>query len=187
MRSLVLSLCVVSGFFVAHVFSGLTADAPLANAEEKKVELRYYPVRLLVPSQHIDAYVEPVGAKENGDMATPSNFHNVAWYMMGSAPGERGSAVIAGHVDNALGLAGVFKELKNVRPGDDIYVETAEGKKLRFEVVSSKSYAYNKAPADAIFDDTGPSRLALITCDGDWIKDKKTYDHRLVVTARLVE
>ncbi|MBE3560989.1 MAG: class F sortase [Ktedonobacteraceae bacterium] len=57
------------------------------------------PLRLTIKSIGVDASVEPVGILANGDMATPEKdpWNNVGWYSVGPYPGEKGSAVIAGH------------------------------------------------------------------------------------------
>src|SRR5581483_3680239 len=80
------------------------------------------PARLIIPSLHIDAPVEYVGVNAAGNMRAPSNFTDVAWYDRGTVPGTQGSAVMDGHVDNGLGLPGVFKNLATLQPGADIYV-----------------------------------------------------------------
>ncbi len=60
------------------------------------------PRRLRIPSLTIDAFVRHVGINEKGNMATPGNFTDTGWYKYGTVPGFVGSAVIDGHVDNAL-------------------------------------------------------------------------------------
>ena len=58
-------------------------------------------------------------------MGTPSTFYTVAWYSAGPKPGEPGNTVIDGHVNNALGLSGVFEHLGDVQIGDTIEVAGA--------------------------------------------------------------
>jgi sortase A len=144
------------------------------------------PYRLIIPAVSVNAAVQYVGIKSNGNMATPSNFTDVGWYKYGTTPGQIGSAVMAGHVDNGLALAGVFKHLKDLKIGDDIYVQSKDGTRLHFVVSDIESYDYTSAPADTIFNAHEYPGLNLITCDGDWVQSGKTYDHRLVVYSRLV-
>lgn len=143
------------------------------------------PLRLRIPAISVDAKVQHVGLTKNNAMGVPTNFRDVGWYKHGSVPGEMGSAVIAGHVDNALGLSGVFKRLKDLEPGDDIYVIDKDGVEIIFTVTSVDRYRYDEAPTEEIFNETGEPLLRLITCGGKWIQSKKTYDERIVVTARL--
>ena len=140
------------------------------------------PARLKIPSLGVNAKVESVGIKDDGAMATPSNFDNVAWYSLGAKPGAQGSAVIAGHVNNALLKSGVFERLSQIKNGDYITVEDSAGKALVYKVSSVEEYQPD-APTDALFAATGPSRLVLITCDGEWVPSARSYDKRLVVIA----
>jgi len=139
------------------------------------------PARLKIPSLGVNAKVESVGIKA-GAMATPSNFDNVAWYSLGAKPGAPGSAVFAGHVNNALLKSGVFERLSQMKTGDYITVEDSTGKALVYKVSSVEEYQPD-APTDALFATAGPSRLVLITCDGDWVSSARSYDKRLVVIA----
>lgn len=154
---------------------------------EHEVDPGGAPERLVIPSIGVDAFVQDVGITAAGNMATPSNFSDVGWYRYGPAPGERGSAVIAGHVDNALGLAGVFKHLERIEPGDEVIVRTENGVEHRFEVTSVRSYPHDDVPTDILFNPNGARRLNLVTCDGDWLQGSRTYDRRLVVFTKLIE
>jgi sortase (surface protein transpeptidase) len=139
------------------------------------------PDRLLIPSLSIDAHVQRVGVNAKGLMSAPSNFTDVAWYKNGTIPGKLGSAVIDGHVDNGLGLAGVFKHLGDIQIGDDVYIVTASGAKLHFIVKDIERYPYTGGPVDTIFNAHDAARLNLITCAGSWVKGGHTYNERLVV------
>ena len=141
------------------------------------------PARLKIPSLGVNAKVESVGVKADGTMATPSNFDNVAWSSPGAKPGEQGSAVFAGHVNNALLKSGVFEHLSQIKKGDYITIEDNAGKVLVYKVSSIEEYQPD-ASTDALFATTGPSRLVLITCDGEWVQSARSYDKRLVVIAQ---
>jgi LPXTG-site transpeptidase (sortase) family protein len=139
------------------------------------------PRRLIIPSLNINAAVQSVGINGKGAMGVPSNYTDVAWYKSGTTPGHRGSAVIDGHVDNGLALSGVFKHLEDIRAGADVYIETAAGKRLHFVVQDIEMYDYKDVPVEQLFNRSDQSRLNLITCGGHWVKNDKTYDHRVVV------
>ncbi len=144
------------------------------------------PVHIRIPSIGVNAAVEAVGKKTTGAMATPTRLSDVAWYSPGSKPGAPGNAVFAGHVNNAVGLPGVFSKLSNIEPGDVVVVEGSSGERLQYEVVQTAVYPIDQAPAEEIFKTTGSSQLVLITCEGDWDATARTYDERLVVVARLL-
>jgi len=144
------------------------------------------PVHIRVPSIGVNAAVEAVGVKADGAMATPTRLADVAWYSPGSKPGNKGSAVFAGHVNNSVGLPGVFSKLSEIEVGDPIIVEGSHGERLQYEVVETATYPADQAPKEEIFKTTGPSQLVLITCEGDWDSTERTYEDRLVVVARLL-
>jgi LPXTG-site transpeptidase (sortase) family protein len=154
-----------------------STKAPIAGAST--------PLRLSIPKLSIDANVQRVGIAKSGSIGIPSNFTDVAWYKYGSIPGEPGTAVIDGHVDNALSLPGVFKHLSDIAVGDDIYVETASSTSLHFVVSDVEVYPYQDVPMDTILNKKGSPALALITCDGTWVQSVRSYDERLVVYATL--
>lgn len=166
--------------------SGVTPPADVLVLRND-IEVTSLPVRLKIPSLSIDAHVQHVGTTQQGNMAAPSNFSDVGWYKHGTVPGMAGSAVIDGHVDNALALPGVFEHLAYAKVGDDIYIETVDGKNLHFRVRAIEVYPYKEVPAKYVFEKTNEARLNLITCDGTWIAGEKTYDKRLIVYAIRVE
>jgi LPXTG-site transpeptidase (sortase) family protein len=153
-----------------------------AAAEKPK---EFY-MRLTIPSINVDAKITTLGLNAKGNMAAPKNFFDVGLYKYGTFPGDVGSAVIAGHVNNGLALPAVFANLKNLKPGDDVYVDTKKDTRLHFVVTGSKVYAYDSNPS-VVFNDKSGKILNLITCSGTFIKELRTHDKRLVVTARLVE
>jgi len=160
--------------------SALPAPAAVASSTAVGVLV---PARLKVPSLGIDAKVEEVGQKADGSMGTPKDFMNVGWWSEGQKPGAAGSAVFAGHVNNALTKAGVFEHLSQIHKGDYITVSDAEGKTLVYKV-SSVSLYDTDAPTASLFSKVGPSQLVLITCDGEWVEDEHSFDKRLVVVAK---
>jgi sortase A len=143
------------------------------------------PVKILIPKIKVDADVEEVGITTEGNMSTPKKFKNTGWYKYGTLPGEDGSAVIDGHVDNGLDLPGVFKHLKELLPGDDVYVMNEEGQSLHFIVKNIETYYYTEVPRTLLFNKKGSAYLNLITCDGTWLPEVKTDDHRVVVYTEL--
>lgn len=142
-----------------------------------------YPERLKISSLSIDAMVQYVGVNEKGNMATPNNFKDVGWYQYGAVPGFLGSAVMAGHVDNELGFAGVFKKLSSLEVGDEIGVVTRAGSEIIFIVQAIDLYDYRSTSAGSVFSQNDNAYLKLITCEGAWIPSEKTYNQRLVITA----
>lgn len=144
------------------------------------------PARLKIPSLGVDALIEEVGNKEDGSMDTPKSFAKVAWYKLGSKPGEQGNAVFAGHVNNALMTSGVFAHLKEISVGDYVSVADVSGKTILYRVTDVEQYRVDEAPVSSIFTTTGTPQLVLITCDGEWSPSTKSFDKRLVVFAKQI-
>lgn len=178
----VFSVTLVRAVWFAPV---LDVQVPPTTAE-RAVPPEEQPARLSVPALGIDAEIQYVGVTAKGNMGVPSNFSDVAWYKHGTVPGQLGSAVIAGHVDNGLGLAGVFKHLGDIKVGDDVYIETKNGSTLHFKVVEKASYQYKSVPLERVFNRKDDAYLNLITCEGNWVKGERTYDKRLIIYTKLV-
>src|SRR3989440_7911942 len=140
-------------------------------------------VRLLIPAIGVNAPIESVGVRPDGTMETPAQrpWNDVGWYNSGPRPGERGSAVIAGHLDRPGGNPAVFWRLRDLRVGDSVLVVDASGKALRFHVTRFIFFQPQDAPVQDIFGNTAGSFLNLTTCAGDWIPTQHQTALRLVV------
>lgn len=144
------------------------------------------PSRLIIPSLSINANVQEVGTKADGSMGTPNNFTDVAWYKYGIVPGQIGTAIIDGHVDNGLSLAGVFKHLSDIKVGDEVEVQQEDGSVIHFVVTEVDIYPYQNVPMASIMGRNDAAYLTLITCDGAWVGGGDTYNERLVVVTKMV-
>src|SRR3989338_132139 len=146
------------------------------------------PARLIIPAIGVDAAIQSVGLSWKGDgtIGIPTNFTDVAWYNQGPKPGMPGIAVINGHVDGKDVEKAVFYDLGKLKPGDAVEVVDKKGTVLQFRVVESRTYDYDSPTDDIFIGDSAKTRLNLITCSGDWDREKKTYRQRTVVTAELV-
>jgi sortase (surface protein transpeptidase) len=145
------------------------------------------PIELRIPKIGVKAKIQHVGKTTDGKrMAVPKGYRDVGWYRLGARPGNAGNAVMAGHLDNSLGLAAVFVDLSLLAAGDEIEVTDDKGTILTFVVSSKEIYSVANAPIQKIFGSTAEAHLNLITCDGVWLKDQKMYDRRLVIYSTLV-
>lgn len=149
-------------------------------AEQKGIK----PVTLEIPAIGVTSDVENVGELENGQMGVPEGVDNVGWFEPGTLPGNRGSSVMAGHIDSLTGPA-VFYKLDQLKKGDEVVVKDAEGKSLTFIVTKTERYPRKDAPIDEIFGFSYGSRLNLITCTGEFNHKAKTHEERLVVYTEL--
>jgi sortase (surface protein transpeptidase) len=152
-----------------------------------RVKTKADPVRLLIPMIGVNAPIEVVGVTPNDDLAVPARnpWVDVGWYGSGPRPGERGSAVIDGHLDRPGGSPAVFWRLQDLHPGDEVMVIDASGKTLRFHVTGTAFYSPQEAPIQEIFGNETGAYLNLITCAGDWIPSQHQTSLRLVVYTAL--
>jgi LPXTG-site transpeptidase (sortase) family protein len=140
------------------------------------------PVRLRVPVIGVDAPVQPLMVDENGVLPAPDNFESTGWWRGGPEPGERGPAVIAGHVDDYRGPA-VFYRLKDLKQGDTIFVDRADGTEAVFATDRIERHGKDDFPTDAVYGDTPDSQLRLITCGGKFDKRNRRYLDNIIVYA----
>ena len=144
------------------------------------------PKLLEIPKIGVSADVQSVGLNSKKEMDVPSNDWDVAWYNLGPNPGEIGSAVIAGHLDNRSGQAAVFWDLDKLEIGDDVFVTDGNNNKKHFQVIFSEKYETGTAPLEKIFGTNDGAYLNLITCGGVWDKTKNNYTERFVVFTEYV-
>ncbi len=169
----------------------LRAPSAIKTATPTVPPIRTYmknPVRLVIPAIGINAFVESVGTQSNADLATPTQnpWEDVGWYNLGPHPGERGSAVIDGHLDRPGGYPAVFWRLRDIHVGNGVLVTNIAGKTLHFRVTRIALYTPQEAPIQDIFGNWGGIYLNLITCAGDWIPSEHQTTLRLVVYTSLV-
>jgi hypothetical protein len=79
----------------------------------------------------------------------------------------------------------VFYRLRDLRPGDPVLVERADGSRLRFLVERSRSYPKATFPTQDVFGPVAGAALRLITCGGEFDRARGSYRENLVVFARL--
>jgi Sortase domain len=142
------------------------------------------PVRLLIPAIGVATPLLRLGLEPGGAMQVPGDFGRAGWFAKGPAPGQVGPAVIAGHVDSRTGPA-VFFRLRELRPGQLLLVERADGTRLRFTVEAARSFPKARFPTAAVFGPVPTPALRLITCAGDFDPARGSYLDNLVVFAAL--
>lgn len=161
----------------APVRSGVPGRPPAQTSPAAREPL---PVQLTIQALGISAAVEAVGQTAEGAMDVPKEWANVGWFEKGFRPGERGSAVIAGHLDSTSGPA-VFWKLGSLRAGDTVSVRRTDGSTRVFAVVGGETYVFNQAPLARIFGKAARPMLNLVTCNGTFDAGSQNYDKRLVV------
>lgn len=139
---------------------------------------------MLVPRLNVNAPLVVLGMTVDGALAVPPLDHaNVAgWYGGGPTPGQRGSAVIAGHLDTRTGPA-VFARLGELRAGDVVGVVRSDGTVAVFAVDRLERALKSRFPAAEVYGPTDERRLRLVTCGGTFDRDRRSYSHNVIVHA----
>jgi LPXTG-site transpeptidase (sortase) family protein len=161
--------------------------APRATAPAGVTPLpRSAPTRLTIPSIDVNAPFTPLDIGPSGQLNAPpvDNTNLVGWYRGGATPGERGTAIVAGHVDTKTGPA-VFLLLRTVKKGDAVHITRQDGTIVTFKVDSVETFSKADFPNDRVYADTPDPQLRLITCGGNYDKKAKDYEDNVDVFAHL--
>jgi hypothetical protein len=156
---------------------------PVRDAAPSPVPDVVPPVRLEVPALGVDAPLDRAGVRPDGQMELPDDVGRAGWYRFGPAPGAPGSAVLAGHVDDAEQGLGALAPLREAEPGQEVLVTDAAGATTRWRVVSRELLDKQALPVDLLFGREGPPRLTLVTCGGPFLPDVGGYRDNVVVVA----
>jgi len=160
------------------------AEAKAVQSAQSTIGL---PVRIKIPTIHVNARIDHVGLMPDGSMGVPRIPGETAWYMLGPKPGHVGSAVIDGHVNWWYGARGVFENLKNLKKGDVITVQDDRGVTISFVVRAIRTIGQKEDASDVFRSYDGKAHLNLVTCAGTWDRAAKIYSKRLIVFADKVE
>ena len=157
--------------------AGRAAGDPFASAG---VAVPGEPTRIRIKTIGLDSPLETLHVVD-GALQPPKRFDRAGWYADGTAPGDTGPAVIAGHVDSTAGPA-VFYRLRELVPGDKVEVQRG-GSVVTFTVTRTAWYPKNAFPTDAVYGPTPDRQLRLITCGGVFDHALRSYKDNLVVYA----
>ncbi|WP_454042313.1 class F sortase [Cellulosimicrobium sp. Marseille-Q8652] len=158
-------------------------DVPVRPARDQAGAAPPAATRVVVPSIGLDMAVEPAGVDGEGQMALPDDARSAAWYRFGPGPASpAGAVVVAAHVDDLAG-AGPFARLADVAAGTTVDVLDATGSTYTYTVTGVEDVAKADLPIDTVFDREGPPRLVLVTCGGEWDRERRSYTANVVVTA----
>jgi len=141
------------------------------------------PPRLEIPAIDVRAHSVRLGKTPDNKLEVPAHGSEVGWWVGGSRPGERGAAVIAGHVDTKSGPA-VFHRLSQLTPGSEIRFVREGGAVARFIVVRKERYPKSRFPTQRVYGETSEPVLRLITCGGTFDGSTGHYRDNVVVYAR---
>jgi sortase (surface protein transpeptidase) len=141
------------------------------------------PIRISIPRVGVHTAVVPVGIdSHSGTVEIPADVRSVGWYRFSSSPGGAGSSVLVGHVDSSAQGPGAFFRLRDLQPGDRIFIRFANGSSRVFRVTGRRSYEKAQLPSD-VFAREGSPVLTLVTCGGSFDMISRHYADNIVVFA----
>lgn len=193
---LFLALCIAGGVILSGATrpsANIVTPRTITTSQQPTVQSTVVqssvsiPKSISIPTLSVKSEIESVGLDKEGRIDTPKDVYNTGWYALGVKPGEKGSAVIDGHLDTPEGKPSVFFKLKSLKEGDTIEIESEDNKTYTFKVYDVVDYPLETIPMGKIVEATNEKRLNLITCGGDWDKEKKLYSERTVVYAKMIE
>ncbi|MEU9298361.1 class F sortase [Streptomyces sp. NPDC048266] len=144
------------------------------------------PVRLRIPETDVDTPMMRLGLAADGSLEVPpaGNRNMAGWYGGGTTPGAEGTAIVAGHVDNAEGPA-VFYTLGALKKGHRIEVDRQDGRTAVFTVDAVEVYENEDFPDRKVYDEANRAEIRVITCGGGFSK-KNGYRGNVVAFGHLI-
>ena len=160
----------------------LGAPAPLPAPASRTAPL---PVALQIPAIGVRTRLIRLDLTRQGTLQVPGSPYVAGWYTGSPRPGGIGSSIIAGHIDSYRG-PGVFYRLRELHPGNQIYVRQADGRLAVFRVTAVHQYPKAHFPTAAVYGPVPDAELHLITCGGTFDYATRSYLANIVVDSTEV-
>ncbi|MFF8956116.1 class F sortase [Streptomyces sp. NPDC014894] len=144
------------------------------------------PLRLRIPYIGVDTPLTGLGLAKDGSLEVPppDDGNLAGWFRDGTPPGAKGTAVVAGHVDNAEGPA-VFYGLGALKKGHRIEVSRQDGRTAVFTIDAIEVYEADGFPDAKVYGPRGRAELRVITCGGGF-SEKSGYRGNVIAFAHLI-
>ncbi|MFJ8494541.1 class F sortase [Streptomyces sp. NPDC094038] len=145
------------------------------------------PTRIRIPAIRVNAPLMGLALTPTGSLdVPPAGQKNLAgWYEAGTTPGETGTAIVAGHVDNTEGPA-VFYDLGALRRGATIELDRKDKSVAVFSVDAVEVYQARDFPDEKVYGAANRPELRVITCGGGYSRTTG-YQGNVVVFAHLTD
>ncbi|MEU8619801.1 class F sortase [Streptomyces sp. NPDC048623] len=145
------------------------------------------PLRLRIPEIDVDAPLTGLGLGPDGALEVPpaADRNLAGWYEDGTRPGAKGTAIVAGHVDNAQGPA-VFYALGALKKGHRIEVDRQDGRTAVFTIDAIEVYEKDGFPDAKVYGEADRAEIRVITCGGGFSKKAGGYQGNVVAFGHLI-
>lgn len=143
------------------------------------------PVLVTIPKLGASDDIVPVGIAADGSMEVPDVLMS-GWYRLGVKPGEKGAAVVIGHVD-FKGVPGQLGRIGELKPGDLVVVKDSAGVERTFvtdKVTQIPKSQYMARTVPLVFGDVPGAELRIVTCSGVVINHE--YQSNTILSAHLL-
>lgn len=169
---------------------GPEREAPTPVPDEPELVAPVLPLALRIDTIGVDAPLVSVGLEPDGAMEIPDDVREIGWYDpddLGVRPGTTGTAVFASHVDSRTQGRGVLFELRQMRVGDTIEIDLEDGTTQTWVVTEVAQIPKVSMPLNEIFTWSGPPRVVVITCGGEFDRSARSYVDNIVVYAEPLD
>lgn len=165
-----------------------TVDQTAVSQEDKAAYVvpDDQPRYLYIPAIGLNqARVMSVGVNSKGNIDTPRNLNDTAWYDGSAKPGQNGAVFIDGHTSFNHSLAAAFNDLPKLKSGDTITIEKGNGERINYTVHSAETVAADKVDMSKALNTIGGAKksLTLMTCAGKFNYRTQTADKRFIIYA----
>ena len=143
------------------------------------------PRYIQIPSININARVMSVGVTSKGNIDTPKNLNDTAWYDGSAKPNQDGQVFIDGHTSFTNNLAAAFNDLPKLQNDAQITIELGNGEKINYKVVAKESIAADEVDMGKALNapDGAKKGLTLMTCTGKFDYRTQNASDRYIVYA----
>jgi LPXTG-site transpeptidase (sortase) family protein len=170
---------------VVHRSPPWASSSATRPAKPSVALVRAVPVALRIPAIGVSVSLGTLGLNPDRTVQVPTKYQQPGWFRLGPSPGEVGSAVILGHVDDFKGPAAFFR-LGALKMGDKVEVSLANGVLANFKVTTVAIYPKTQFPASQVYASHGYSALQLVTCGGAFDTRTGHYLSNVVAYTTLV-
>ncbi len=187
-RAVIIAAAVAVGLSLAGCGESTPKTAPNspapADAVAKENTSGVKPTKVMLPGGQ-SAKLIPESLSDDGELPIPEKVEEAAWWGAGLGA-STGTTLLTGHV-NWKGQKGPFAQLHQVTKGQQVNVTDANGKTWAYSVTEVLDLNKEELPtqAESLFSRTGPHRLVLVTCGGEFIGGVTGYKSNRIVIATL--
>jgi LPXTG-site transpeptidase (sortase) family protein len=142
------------------------------------------PAEIVIPRIEATSTLVELGLNADQTVQVPpvDTPQQAGWFTGAPKPGERGPAVVLGHV-NGGGQAGVFSRLHELTVGDEVMIRRTDDTTVRFSVTRVDQVSKATFPTEQVYGDTAGPELRLITCGGSFDRHAHSYRDNVIVYA----